>query len=541
MKKTSLALFLICTLLVLSLTACAGSETTPPNGSQSSATESQGAKGEKGEDGLTPYIGTNGNWWIGNRDTGVNASGIKGDQGENGIQGVPGDPGKTAEFREKDGWIQWKYSDEDDLAWKNLYEYGPTVNHVYIPVPNGVSSAQISTYSSTNNYGLAGVYSVIDNKEYAEGATIKLTATVNKGYSFEGWYINDECISSELECEYTVSSRSVDIEARYSFYALSVTSWTDNNGAAGKYTSLSNQKIVPGEKIELTATVNPGYTFDGWFINDRLVSNSLLYVYEMTDSDQTIEARYSSYTVSTSSVNNVANVAGTYTNLYNKKVSVGDTVELVATVNSGYNFEGWYVDEVLVSKELNYSYVMERSDVEITAVFSAYTVNTFGGSYNASWEKDGTFVAGTYTSMSNKNVSAGESVTLKATVNPGYCFVGWYINDVCVETAPEYQFIMEKADIEIEARYVYYRLTVTGKRYRYPSNYPLETPELYISPVQQDAKTLPGTTVTLTAIEMEGYVFCGWRTNDSTLSHDMTYSFTMPANDVYIFAYYEAE
>lgn len=29
----------------------------------------------KGEDGLTPYIGANGNWWLGNADTGVNASG----------------------------------------------------------------------------------------------------------------------------------------------------------------------------------------------------------------------------------------------------------------------------------------------------------------------------------------------------------------------------------------------------------------------------------------------------------------------------------
>ena len=31
----------------------------------------------KGEDGLTPYIGENGNWWIGNADTGVSASGTK--------------------------------------------------------------------------------------------------------------------------------------------------------------------------------------------------------------------------------------------------------------------------------------------------------------------------------------------------------------------------------------------------------------------------------------------------------------------------------
>ena len=31
-------------------------------------------KGEKGDDGLTPYIGENGNWFIGDVDTGVSAS-----------------------------------------------------------------------------------------------------------------------------------------------------------------------------------------------------------------------------------------------------------------------------------------------------------------------------------------------------------------------------------------------------------------------------------------------------------------------------------
>lgn len=35
----------------------------------------QQQQSSKGEDGLTPYIGANGNWWLGNADTGVNASG----------------------------------------------------------------------------------------------------------------------------------------------------------------------------------------------------------------------------------------------------------------------------------------------------------------------------------------------------------------------------------------------------------------------------------------------------------------------------------
>lgn len=47
-----------------------------------------GAAGKDGEGGLTPHIGENGNWWVGDTDTGVSAKGIKGDPGP---QGPPGE------------------------------------------------------------------------------------------------------------------------------------------------------------------------------------------------------------------------------------------------------------------------------------------------------------------------------------------------------------------------------------------------------------------------------------------------------------------
>ena len=47
-----------------------------------------GAAGKDGADGVTPHIGENGNWWVGNTDTGVSAKGIKGDPGP---QGPPGE------------------------------------------------------------------------------------------------------------------------------------------------------------------------------------------------------------------------------------------------------------------------------------------------------------------------------------------------------------------------------------------------------------------------------------------------------------------
>lgn len=61
----------------------------------------------KGTDGITPHIGTNGNWFLGSTDTGKpsrgatgakgdpGAAGAKGDPGEPGAKGDPGEPGAT--------------------------------------------------------------------------------------------------------------------------------------------------------------------------------------------------------------------------------------------------------------------------------------------------------------------------------------------------------------------------------------------------------------------------------------------------------------
>jgi len=46
-----------------------------------------GKQGEPGEPGNTPYVGANGNWWIGETDTGIEAQGPKGEPGATGPQG----------------------------------------------------------------------------------------------------------------------------------------------------------------------------------------------------------------------------------------------------------------------------------------------------------------------------------------------------------------------------------------------------------------------------------------------------------------------
>ena len=266
----------------------------------------------------------------------------------------------------------------------------------------------------------------------------------------------------------------------------------------------------------------------------------------MKKSDVYIEARFSAFTVNTFAEDNIADSAGTYTKLHNKKVSVGEKVALSATVNDGYNFEGWFIDGVCVSRNLNYDYTMERGDAEICAKYSAYKITTIGYAMGSHGDTDASFTAGTYTKYNEENISAGRSVTLTATVNDGYNFVGWFIDDACVETGLEYSFEMKKSDVEIRAIYSYYVLNTSAK---YTSDYykdfantnahsVFDSYAMYITPAYTDKRVSVGTSVTVEATDIEGYTFYAWRTADAILSHDKSYTFTMKAGDLELYALY---
>ncbi len=63
-----------------------------------------GEDGAPGADGITPHIGVNGNWYLGETDTGVKADGTdgaKGDKGDTGERGEKGTDGKDGHTPQK--------------------------------------------------------------------------------------------------------------------------------------------------------------------------------------------------------------------------------------------------------------------------------------------------------------------------------------------------------------------------------------------------------------------------------------------------------
>ena len=75
-----------------------------------------GLKGDKGADGITPTIGTNGNWYLGTTDTGKPSCGEKGDKGADGTNGKDGINGKTP----VKGTDYWTEADKAEIVADTL-------------------------------------------------------------------------------------------------------------------------------------------------------------------------------------------------------------------------------------------------------------------------------------------------------------------------------------------------------------------------------------------------------------------------------------
>ncbi|MBQ8372514.1 MAG: InlB B-repeat-containing protein [Clostridia bacterium] len=413
------------------------------------------------------------------------------------------------------------------------------------PLDSQPTKYLLKTYSSTDEYGNAGTYTEI-NSQYLAGDAVELEATVKSGYNFVGWFINGTCVSEDLKYTYIMRSNSVNIEARYNYFTVLTFSNSNDYEKAGTYTELKSKKISLGEQITVEATVNDGYNFAGWFINNVCVSEELTYSFLMKEKNVDLEARWSYYTVSVNSYTDEGGAAGTFTKKTDEKISVGETVILTANVNPGFNFEGWYVNGNLVSDDFEYSFTMKNKNVDVEAKFSCYTVTTYSDS-----TLEGTI--GTYTKISN-NISAGDTVTLTAQAAQGCNFEGWYMwidryNSICVCEDAEYTFVMGKENVKIEARFSAYTLNTkaflkTDKSkldsikpginidFFWTYSFSAYDPSMGDYSQYKNTYIAAGEEVTLTATEKSGYTFLGWKRGFDLVSTNHTYTFVMDKSNV---------
>ncbi len=114
-----------------------------------------GEDGKDGENGLTPHIGANGNWWIGETDLGVKAEGVDGEDGADGEDGKDGENGLTPHIGANGNW----WIGETDLGVKAEGEDGEDLTacaHEYSTWKVGVAATCESMGYSERSCSLCG-------------------------------------------------------------------------------------------------------------------------------------------------------------------------------------------------------------------------------------------------------------------------------------------------------------------------------------------------------------------------------------------------
>ncbi|MBR2903381.1 MAG: InlB B-repeat-containing protein, partial [Clostridia bacterium] len=278
------------------------------------------------------------------------------------------------------------------------------------------------TITVEKNIAAAG--SVTGDGVYEDGATVTLTAQTNTGYEFLGWWEGSSQVSSDVTYSFTsTANKTIEAKWKINTYTITVNKNIAEAGMVG-----GGGVYEHGTSVTLTANTNAGYTFEGWYDGETQLSTNEGYNFT-ANADRTITAKW---TKNTYNVTVTAGNGGTATGegVYEH----GATVELIATTNTGYRFLGWYDGETLLSANEEYQ----------VTVFADKT-------YTAKWEEILPPSVPTYTITIERNiVAAGEAtdsgtfdegvtLTLMATTNEGYRFLGWYDGETLLSANEEYQ------------------------------------------------------------------------------------------------------
>ena len=216
-----------------------------------------GEKGEDGQDGTTPHIGGNGNWYLGERDTGIQAQGPKGNPGADGKDGAPGKDGVPG----KDGADGKNGTNGKDGLTTAVNIGGTTTQHV-----NGLITIPDNSVLAAINTGAALVGHVV---EY-DSATGKLR---DSGHTLLKSVPADAVFTDTVYVHPTIAGyKHIPAGGKSGqilrWAADGTVAWgEDNNTTYGIVTTTANGLMIATDKIKLDGIeagankyTHPGYT-----------------------------------------------------------------------------------------------------------------------------------------------------------------------------------------------------------------------------------------------------------------------------------------
>lgn len=188
--------------------------------------------------------------------------------------------------------------------------------------------------------------------------------------------------------------------------------------------------------VTVTAMTNHGYTFIGWYNGETKLTDKLSYTFTMPAENVTYTAKWIVCPVTMEANDNSAgNVSG-----LPSTTKLGEEITVTATTKAGYTFIGWYNGETKLTDELTYTFTMSAENVTYTAKWCKITI------------KSADTNAGTVSSLTGTYMP-GDSVTVTATTNVGYTFIGWYNGDTKLTDELRYTFTMPAENVTYTAKW----------------------------------------------------------------------------------------
>lgn len=210
-----------------------------------------GEKGEDGQDGTTPHIGGNGNWYLGERDTGVQAQGPKGNPGADGKDGAPG----------KDGTDGKNGTNGKDGLTTAVNIGGMTTQHV-----NGLITIPDNSILAAINSGAALVGHVVEY-DSATGKLRDSEHTLLKSVPADAVFTDTVYVHPTIAGYKHIPAGGKSGQILRWAADGTVVWGEDNNTTYGIVTTTANGLMIATDKIKLdgiaagaNAYTHPGYT-----------------------------------------------------------------------------------------------------------------------------------------------------------------------------------------------------------------------------------------------------------------------------------------
>ena len=208
------------------------------------------------------------------------------------------------------------------------------------------------------------------NGSYSYDESVSLKATTAPGWSFAGW--NGDATGT-TNTTITMDENKV-VTATFTQNSYKLTAITTGQGTV----SASNQTVLSGTTLDLTATPAEGWSFAGWSGDVTGTANTTI----IMNSNKVVTATFiqDSYTLTVVTFGQGTVSKG------NQTILSGTTIGLTATPASGWNFSGWNGDATGNASAT----VVMNADKTVTATFTkanptypTYPVQVVSGNISA--------------------------------------------------------------------------------------------------------------------------------------------------------------